>query len=56
MTLFDGRVIAVDVPVEEIGGFEGLLWQDGQAYRVTVSGQRVPLKLRRQTSSESGEN
>jgi len=55
-TLFDGRIVAVDVPVEDLGGFEGLLWENGQAYRVTVSGRRVPLELHRRAPVTSDQN
>jgi len=54
--LFDGRVVAVDVPVEERDGLEGLLWEDGRAYRVTASGRRVPLVLHRRAPGKSGSN
>lgn len=40
--LHDGRVIAIDVRVEDIGSQQALLWQDGRLYRVYGSGD---LKL-----------
>ncbi len=41
--LYDGRVFAIDVPLHELGSFQGLLWQDGCFYRVTGDGTREPL-------------
>jgi hypothetical protein len=55
-TLFDGRVIAVDVPVENLGGFEGLLWDNGEAFRVTSTGRRVPLELHPSPRKERDRN
>lgn len=43
-TLFDGRVIAIDVDVESLGGHQGLLWDDGTFYRVDRTGARTVLK------------
>ncbi len=40
----DGRVIAVDVPVEDLGSLQGLLWEDGRYYRVAGSGRKTALK------------
>ncbi len=40
--LYDGRVFGVDVPLHELGSFQGLLWEDGVFYRVTGSGEREP--------------
>lgn len=39
----DGRVIAIDVDVETLGGFEALLHESNRWFRVTASGARVPL-------------
>jgi hypothetical protein len=41
--LFDGRVIAIDVPVEDRGGQQALLWEAGAFYRVNADGSRVSL-------------
>ncbi|MFH1372600.1 MAG: metallophosphoesterase [bacterium] len=38
--LFDGRIIAVDVPVDELGGLQALLWENGRFYRVGPAGER----------------
>jgi len=43
-SLYDGRVFAVDVSLEEIGSLQGLLWSDGRWYRVTGNGQLVLLR------------
>ncbi|GAB4328189.1 MAG: metallophosphoesterase [Candidatus Zixiibacteriota bacterium] len=42
--LYNGKVIAIDVPVDELGGFEALLWEDGELYRVMRDGSRVRLR------------
>jgi len=42
-SLYDGRVIAIDVPVDELGGLQALLWKDGIPYRVNPDGSRRPL-------------
>ena len=41
--LYDGRVFAIDVPLHELGSFQGLLWQDGRFYRVTGDGASRPF-------------
>jgi hypothetical protein len=33
-SLHQGRVYGVDVPVEKLGGLQGLLWKDGKFFRV----------------------
>ena len=40
---YSGRVIGIDVPLRDLGSFQGLLWEDGVFYRVTGSGERQPL-------------
>ncbi len=42
--LFDNRIYGIDVPLEELGGYQALLWQDGVFYRVTAAGDLQPLK------------
>ena len=42
--LHQGRIIAIDVRVEDIGGQEALLWKDGHFYRVTGQGQLILIK------------
>ena len=44
MTFHDGRVIAIDVIVEDLGGQQALLWQDSSFYRVDASGNRRLLE------------
>ena len=44
MGLYENRVIAVDVPVEELSGFQGLLLIDSVFYLVQPDGVREPLK------------
>jgi len=39
MTFQSGRVIGIDVRVDELGGQQALLWQDRQFYRVEASGE-----------------
>jgi len=43
VSLFEGRVFGVDVPLEIIGSFQGLLWKDDRFYRVRGDGTREPL-------------
>ncbi|MEZ5359616.1 MAG: metallophosphoesterase [Candidatus Zixiibacteriota bacterium] len=40
----DGKVIAIDVVVEDIGGQRGLLWEKGTFYRVMNTGERIQLQ------------
>ena len=40
MGLYGDKVFAIDVPVEEIGGFQGLLFEKGRIYRVNADGTR----------------
>lgn len=40
---FDGLVYSVDVPLDELGTLQALLWEDGNFYRVTGSGEREPI-------------
>jgi hypothetical protein len=44
LSLYDGRVIGVDVPVEDLGGFQALLWEGGSFSRVTPAGAIEPLE------------
>lgn len=44
LSMHDGRVYFIDIPVDELGGFEGLLWQNGVFYRVRPDGTRVRLE------------
>ena len=39
VSLYDGKVFAIDVPLEKLGTLEGLLWQEGKFYRVTGIGE-----------------
>lgn len=41
--LYEGRVYAIDVPVDELGGLQGLLWVDGTFFRVDRTGERTGL-------------
>ncbi len=45
--LDSGRVIAIDVDLEELGNFEGLLCEGNRYWRVTGAGERIDLDLRR---------
>jgi len=44
LSLYDGRVIGVDVPVEKLGGLQALLWEGGRFSRVTATGVIEPLE------------
>lgn len=41
--LFNGRVYGVDVPVQEMGKFEGLLWENGTFSKITEDGTVGPI-------------
>jgi hypothetical protein len=41
---YEGRVFGIDVPVPELGGFQALMWEDGQFFRVLGSGERELLR------------
>jgi hypothetical protein len=43
LSLYEGRVIAIDVPIDELGGLEGFLYEDKAEYRVKTDGTHVPL-------------
>lgn len=38
--LYDGRVFAIDVPVDELDGQQALLWDNGSLYRIDADGSR----------------
>ncbi|MBN1211374.1 MAG: metallophosphoesterase [candidate division Zixibacteria bacterium] len=38
--LYDNKVFAIDIPTDEFGGFQGLLWEGGRFYRVAADGAR----------------
>jgi len=38
-SLYEGRVFAIDIPVEDKSCLQGLLWEDGTFYRVLGSGE-----------------
>lgn len=38
------RIMAVDVPAEELGTLEALLWDNGRFYRVTGKGELQPIE------------
>jgi len=42
-TYQNGKIIAIDVVVEDLDGQRGLLWQDGTFYRVDNQGHKHPL-------------
>ncbi len=42
--LFDNRIIAIDVPVDELGGLQALLWENGLFYRVGPAGERQVME------------
>jgi len=43
MSLYDGKVFGIDMPLETLGSFQGLLWQNGRFYRVNGDGSRDRL-------------
>ncbi len=40
---YDGRLIGIDVPVEDLGCLNGLLWEGGLFYRVDGDGQAIRI-------------
>jgi hypothetical protein len=44
MSLQNRRVIGIDVPVDELGSLEALLWDDDSFFRVTGSGDLRPIE------------
>ncbi len=44
MNLWGKRVIGIDVPVDELGSLEALLWDTGRFFRVTGHGDLRPIK------------
>lgn len=42
-SLYEGKVFGVDVPLEIIGSFQGLLWKEDKFYRVLGDGTKEPL-------------
>ena len=45
-SLYGGRVYAIDVPLNELGTFQGLLWEAGRFFRVEGDGSLTPLGTR----------
>jgi hypothetical protein len=43
-SLHGGRVMAIDVPVDILGGFQALLWDGGEFYIVTAKGEVLPVE------------
>jgi len=42
--LYKNRVVAIDVPVEQLGNLQALLWENGKFYRVTGQGELQPIE------------
>jgi hypothetical protein len=42
--LYGNRVLAIDVPVDELGSLQALLWEDDRFYRVTGQGELQPIE------------
>lgn len=43
-TLYSGRVVGIDVPVQKLGSLQGLLWKRGKWFRVTGSGRLESIR------------
>jgi hypothetical protein len=41
---YEGRVYGIDVPVQELGSLQALLWQDDEFYRVSGDGELEPVR------------
>ena len=44
MSFRDRRIIGIDVPVDELGSLEALLWETGTFFRVTGKGDLRPIE------------
>ena len=44
MSVWNKRIIGIDVPVDELGSLEALLWDDGRFFRVTGNGNLRPIE------------
>jgi len=42
-SLYEGKVLALDIPLETLGTFQGLLWEGGRFFRVAGDGSLEPL-------------
>ncbi|MGD8728040.1 MAG: metallophosphoesterase, partial [Gemmatimonadales bacterium] len=42
-SLYGGKVYGIDVPLESLGGFQGILFDGEKFFRVRTDGSRVPL-------------
>lgn len=42
-SLYQGKVYALDIPLETLGAFQALLWTDDRFFRVTADGSLEPL-------------
>ena len=42
--LHESRIIAIDVPVEELGGLQALLWENGRFNRIRKEGDSEPIE------------
>ncbi|MEE9441530.1 MAG: metallophosphoesterase [candidate division Zixibacteria bacterium] len=41
--LRNGKIYAIHIPLDELGYFQGLLWESGQFYKVNPKGERIRL-------------
>lgn len=44
MSMHNNQIYFIDIPVDERGGFEGLLRNKGEFYRVKTDGTRIPMQ------------
>ncbi|HKK19954.1 MAG TPA: metallophosphoesterase [candidate division Zixibacteria bacterium] len=42
--MYGGKVIALDVPTDELGSLQGMLWEEGEFFRVNGDGKRSILR------------
>ncbi len=45
-SLYGGRVYAIDIPLNELGTYQGLMWEAGRFFRVEGDGSLTPLGTR----------
>ena len=42
-TLYDGRIVAIDIPTEEVGGLQALIFENDRIFRLSSQGELIPL-------------
>ncbi|MFH2034905.1 MAG: metallophosphoesterase [Candidatus Zixiibacteriota bacterium] len=42
--LYDNKIIAIDIPFDELNGLQALLWEKGKYYLINPNGSKEPIK------------